>query len=216
MEDNAQAHGARWQEQLTGSFGHLNATSFYPTKNLGAFGDGGAITTHHAELAQQARLRRNYGSAIKNSNELIGRNSRLDEIQAAYLNVKLAYLQAWNAERRKIAAFYLTYLTQIPELTLPPVLPEAEPVYHLFVIHTPKRDELQQFLKKQQIETAVHYPVPPYLQKAYAGLGYVVGAFPVTEKLAQTCLSLPLWPGITEEMLSYVCEKIKQFFHNNN
>ncbi len=212
VEDNAQAQGARWQGQLTGSFGQINATSFYPTKNLGALGDAGAITTNNADYAQQARLRRNYGSEIKNYNDLIGRNSRLDELQAAYLNVKLPYLNTWNAERCKIAAFYLTHLKQVPEITLPVVLPGAEPVFHLFVIHTPERQQLQQFLKKQQIETAVHYPVPPHLQKAYTFLGYPAGAFPITEKLAQTSLSLPIWPGMPEEMLSYVCDKIKLFF----
>ncbi|RDC63536.1 DegT/DnrJ/EryC1/StrS family aminotransferase [Adhaeribacter pallidiroseus] len=213
VEDNAQAHGARWQGQITGSFGHVNATSFYPTKNLGALGDGGAITTNQAAYARQARMRRNYGSETKNYNDIIGRNSRLDELQAAYLNVKLPFLNTWNAERRKIAAYYLTHLQQVPQITLPPTLPEAEPVFHLFVIHTPQRQKLQQFLKKQRIETAVHYPVPPHLQKAYAFLNYQTGAFPITEKLAQTCLSLPVWPGMSEEMLQYVCEKIKQFFN---
>ncbi len=212
VEDNAQAQGARWQGQLTGSFGEINATSFYPTKNLGALGDAGAITTNNTDYAQQARLRRNYGSEIKNYNDLIGRNSRLDELQAAYLNVKLPYLKTWNAERCKIADFYLAQLEHIPEITLPTILPDAESVFHLFVIHTPQRQQLQQFLKKQQIETAVHYPVPPHLQKAYAFLNYSPGAFPITEKLADTCLSLPLWPGMPEAMLYYVCEKIKLFF----
>lgn len=216
VEDNAQAHGARWQEQLTGSFGQINATSFYPTKNLGALGDAGAITTNNADYAKQARLRRNYGSEIKNYNELVGRNSRLDELQATYLNVKLPYLNSWNADRRKMADYYLANLNQVSEITLPSILPEAEAVFHLFVIHTQHRDELQQFLKKHQVETAVHYPVPPYLQKAYGFLGYKAGAFPITEKLAQTCLSLPVWPGMSEEKLSYVCEKIKQFFRHYN
>ncbi|MDQ4139513.1 MAG: DegT/DnrJ/EryC1/StrS family aminotransferase [Bacteroidota bacterium] len=212
IEDNAQAHGARWSGQLTGSFGHVNATSFYPTKNLGALGDGGALTTNNTEYADQARLRRNYGSGIKNYNELIGRNSRLDELQAAYLNVKLSYLSAWNAARRQIASYYFTYLSQIAEITLPAILPEAEPVYHLFVIRTNQRDVLQKYLLAQQIETAIHYPVPPHLQAAYQHLGYGKGAFPITEKLAQTCLSLPIWPGLTEEMIQYVCNKIKAFF----
>ncbi|PSR57212.1 aminotransferase [Adhaeribacter arboris] len=212
IEDNAQAHGARWAGQLTGSFGHINATSFYPTKNLGALGDGGAITTNHPDFNYQARLRRNYGSEIKNYNALIGRNSRLDELQAAYLNVKLPYVPTWNAARRQIAAYYFSYLNQVTKITLPAVLSAAEPVYHLFVIRTNHRDALQQYLRTHQIETAIHYPLPPHLQAAYQHLGYRKGAFPITEKLAQTCLSLPIWPGMTEETVQYVCGKIKDFF----
>ncbi len=212
IEDNAQAHGARWAGKLTGSFGQVNATSFYPTKNLGAYGDGGAITTNNPDFDREARLRRNYGSENKNYNVRIGRNSRLDELQAAYLNVKLPYLYAWNAARQHIAAFYFTYLSQVAEITLPAILPEAEPVFHLFVIRTNQRDALQQYLRTQQIETAIHYPLPPHLQVAYQHLGYSKGAFPITEKLAQTCLSLPIWPGLSEETIQYVCSKIKAFF----
>lgn len=212
VEDNAQAHGARWSGQLTGSFGAANATSFYPTKNLGAFGDAGAITTNNPEFNYQARLRRNYGSEIKNVNNIIGRNSRLDELQATYLNIKLTFLNSWNQARRQIAAYYFTYLKEVPEIILPAVLPEAEPVYHLFVIRTEHRDALQQYLQLHQIETAIHYPVPPHLQVAYAHLRYAKGDFPITEKLAQTCLSLPIWPGITEDMVGCVCDRIQSFF----
>ncbi|QNF34897.1 DegT/DnrJ/EryC1/StrS family aminotransferase [Adhaeribacter swui] len=214
VEDNAQAHGAHWSGQLTGSFGKANATSFYPTKNLGAFGDAGAITTNSPEFNYKARLRRNYGSEVKNVNTIIGHNSRLDELQAAYLNLKLPFLPSWNQARRQLAASYFTYLKEVPEIILPAVLPEAEPVYHLFVIRTEQRDALQQYLQSHHVETAIHYPIPPHLQNAYAHLGFAMGAFPITEKLAQTCLSLPIWPGMTQDMVYCVCDHIQTFFAN--
>lgn len=212
IEDNAQAHGAAWAGRRTGSFGHINATSFYPTKNLGAFGDGGALTTDDPELARRARLLRNYGSAEKNYNEVIGYNSRLDELQAAFLNVKLPYLPTWNEERRRLAAEYISHLKDVPEITLPYTLPAATAVHHIFVIRTAPRDQLQPYLSRQGVQTAIHYPVPPHRQVAYRHLGYPPGAFPITEKLAATCLSLPMWPGLSTQMVAYVCAQIKAFF----
>jgi dTDP-4-amino-4,6-dideoxygalactose transaminase len=212
VEDNAQAHGATFKGKLTGSFGQINATSFYPTKNLGALGDGGAITTNDPGLAQKVRLLRNYGSGEKNSNEILGYNSRLDEIQAAFLNVKLTHLNTWNAERRQIAEQYYYFLKEVPEVVLPYYLPDTKPVYHIFPILTSPRNELQVYLRSQGVETAIHYPIPPHLQKAYTPLGYKKGDFPITEKLAGTCLSLPIWPGLSGEMIKYVCLKIKKFF----
>lgn len=211
MEDNAQAHGATFNGKLTGSFGQVNATSFYPTKNLGALGDGGAITTNDPAVDQQARLLRNYGSGKKHYNDIIGYNSRLDELQATFLNVKLPYLNTWNRERRQIAAHYFHYLREVPEIILPYILPAAEPVYHIFVIRTSQRGALQQYLKSEGVETAIHYPVPPHLQKAYAHLGYTKGNFPITENIAATCLSLPLYPGLREPQIRYVTEKIQSF-----
>ncbi len=212
VEDNAQAHGAKYNGKLTGIFGQINATSFYPTKNLGALGDAGAITTNNPELASKARLLRNYGSGEKHYNDMLGYNSRLDELQAAYLNVKLPYLNTWNAGRRQIAQQYYDYLKEVPEIILPFNIPGSEPVYHIFVIRTPQRDQLQVYLSQQGVETAIHYPVPPHRQKAYASLGYRKGDFPITENIAATCLSLPIWPGLTPDMIEYVCQKIKAFF----
>lgn len=204
VEDNAQAHGATWAGQPTGSFGHANATSFYPTKNLGALGDAGAITTANAALAARLRQLRSYGAERKNEHETLGYNSRLDELQAAVLRVKLTHLPAWTAQRRQLAAWYGEYLAAVPGLRLPAVAAGAEPVWHLYVVHTERRDALRAHLAAAGIETLVHYPVPPHLQPAYAGLGMAAGSLPVAEKLAATCLSLPLWPGMTEEMIATV------------
>jgi dTDP-4-amino-4,6-dideoxygalactose transaminase len=158
IEDNAQAHGATWGGQVTGSFGNCSATSFYPVKNLGALGDGGAIVTHDRDLARYARQFRNYGFETKNVAELQGINSRLDEMQATCLRIKLRYIQGWNDERIKIAETYNTNLAAIGDLTLPNASPEAHHVYHLFVVRTSKRDELRQYLAAHQVETSIHYP----------------------------------------------------------
>jgi len=212
IEDNAQAQGAAYNNQLTGSWGNINGTSFYPSKNLGAFGDAGAITTNNAELAHQVTILRNYGSSQKYLNEAIGYNMRLDECQAAFLSVKLKYLPTWTQQRQQIAAWYTEALWGVGDLILPIVVAGATHVYHLYVIRTAKRDALQKYLSGQNIGTLIHYPVPPHLQKAYQPLGYQKGNFPVTEELANTCLSLPLWPGLTQKEVNYVCERIKFFF----
>jgi len=209
IEDNAQAQGATFEGQLTGSFGDINATSFYPTKNLGALGDAGAITTNDAGLAQQLRLLRNYGSTQKNHHELLGYNSRLDELQAAVLRVKLRHLATWTHQRRQLANWYNEHLAGLSSLRLPTVAVGAESVWHLYVVYTVQRDALQQHLAAKGISTLVHYPVPPHLQPAYAHLGLAAGALPIAEELAATCLSLPLWPGMTEEMVMQITQVVR-------
>lgn len=212
IEDNAQAQGSIYNNKLTGSFGHVNATSFYPTKNLGAYGDAGALTTNDAGLAQKASLLRNYGSEKKYYNEVIGINSRLDELQAAFLSVKLKYLSGWIDERRKIAATYSQQLAGISGLILPVTAPGAKHVYHLYVIRTDKREALEKHLNNNGIGTGIHYPVPAHLQKAYEHLGYQKGDFPIAEELAETCLSIPLNPGMSDEEIEYVTKTINKFY----
>lgn len=213
IEDNAQAHGAEWNKKLTGSWGHINATSFYPGKNLGALGDAGAVTTDDEELANKARILRNYGSQKKYYNEIIGYNMRLDECQAAFLSVKLKYLDKWTLERQLLAKYYYEHLSGIAEIILPEVAERASHVYHLFVIQADQRDRLQEYLNHSGIGTLIHYPVPPHLQGAYKDLGYKRGDFPIAEMLADSCISLPLWPGMTEIDVRYVAEKIREFYH---
>lgn len=212
VEDNAQAQGAAYNNQLTGSFGHLNATSFYPTKNLGALGDAGALTTNREAYAERAKILRNYGSATKYHHPYIGYNRRLDECQAAFLSVKLPHLNAWNAERQRIANWYNHHLSEVEELHLPVVAEGATHIYHLYVVRCAQRDALQTFLGDKGIGTLIHYPVPPHLQPAYAHLGYKRGDFPIAELWADTCLSLPMYPGLSEAQVVTVAEAIKSFF----
>lgn len=212
VEDNAQAQGASFTGQLTGSFGAINATSFYPGKNLGALGDAGAITTNHESLAQQIRVLRNYGSQQKYHNEVLGYNSRLDEMQAAILRVKLPFLPEWTQQRQALADQYQAALSGIPDLQLPIVAPGATHVYHLYVVRTSKRDALQRYLTEQGVGTLIHYPVPPHLQAAYKHLGYKAGDFPLAEEIAATCISLPLWPGMTSEQIRTVVTHIHTFY----
>ena len=213
VEDNAQAHGAKWGGKITGSWGHINATSFYPGKNLGALGDAGAVTTNDEKLAEKASMLRNYGSVKKYHHEVIGYNQRMDELQAAFLKVKLKYLIEWTKQRQSIAAKYNELLCGVGDLILPHTETEATHVYHLYVVRTEKRDELQSYLHQQGIGTLIHYPIPVHLQHAYKHLGYSKGSFPIAEKIATTCLSLPIWPGMTEEMVMTVADGIKRFFH---
>lgn len=196
VEDNAQAHLSSFKGQLTGSFGDVNGTSFYPGKNLGALGDAGAVTTNNEELANRIKTLRNYGSAIKYYNEEIGYNNRLDELQAAFLRVKLNYLLEWTNQRKEIAQWYNEALQHRNDLVLPYVHENADHVYHLYVVRTSNRDKLQQELTEKGIQTMIHYPVPPHLQKAYKNLGYKEGDFPIVEEIAKTCVSLPVWPGM--------------------
>lgn len=212
VEDNAQAHGATWNGKPTGSLGDCSATSFYPVKNLGALGDGGAIVTHNYELAQYAMRYRNYGFEKKSIASDQGTNSRLDELQAAFLRIKLKYLQSWNNERVKIAAAYLKNLEGVGDIILPGSEAEARHVYHLFVIRTSQREGLQKYLSDRSVETSIHYPIPPHLQKSLMGLGFKKGDFPVTESIADTALSLPLWPGMEPDQVEYVCDIIKKFY----
>ena len=196
VEDNAQAHLSSFKGQLTGSFGDVNGTSFYPGKNLGALGDAGAVTTNNEELANRIKTLRNYGSAVKYYNEEIGYNNRLDELQAAFLRVKLNYLQEWTNQRKEIAQWYNEALQHRNDLVLPFVHENADHVYHLYVVRTSNREKLQQELTEKGIQTMIHYPVPPHLQKAYKHLGFKEGDFPIAEEIARTCLSLPVWPGM--------------------
>lgn len=212
VEDNAQAHGAIHAGKRTGSFGHLNATSFYPTKNLGALGDAGAITTDDPQLAEQIRLLRNYGSSRKYYNELPGYNSRLDELQAALLLLKLPFLQQWTEQRRSLAAMYVAQLADTENIVLPEHTSRESHVWHLFVIRTKQRDALAEYLGAQGIGCMIHYPLPPHLQQAYQTLGYRRGDFPLAEQIAETCLSLPLFPGMSEQQLGQVVAAVRRFF----
>lgn len=212
VEDNAQSQGARCDGQLTGTFGDVNGTSFYPGKNLGALGDGGAVTTNNAELAHKISVLRNYGSQKKYFNEIKGYNSRLDEMQAAILRVKLQSLNADNMRRQEIAAKYDSLLRGGNDLVLPTIAEGCTSVYHLYVIRTERRDALQQFLQKQGIGTVIHYPIAPHLQEAYSDLNYKKGDFPIAEKIAETCLSIPIGPDMTDDEVHYVAENINLFF----
>ena len=212
VEDNAQAQGAAWKGGLTGSFGDANGTSFYPGKNLGALGDAGAVTTNDDVLDAKIRTLRNYGSQKKYYNEIIGQNSRLDELQAAVLRVKLEHLPAWTAQRQQVAAWYDQHLAGLGDLVLPTVAAGATHVYHLYVVRTARREALQQHLTEQGVGTLIHYPVPPHRQQAYAHLAIPAGAFPIAEKIADTALSLPMWPGMTEEHVAGVAEAVRVFF----
>ncbi len=204
IEDCAQAHGARYKGRSAGGLGDAAGFSFYPGKNLGAFGDGGAVTTNDPELAERIRVLRNYGSHIKYHNEVIGYNSRLDELQAALLRVKLTKLNEWNERRRQVAAQYIQALSGQLRLTLPHVPEWAEPVWHLFVVRNAQRDALQKALNKAGIGTLIHYPIPPHLQGAYANLGLGKGTFPIAERLHEEVLSLPMFPSMTLEQTNQV------------
>jgi dTDP-4-amino-4,6-dideoxygalactose transaminase len=208
VEDAAQAHGARYKGRRVGSLGHAAGFSFYPTKNLGALGDAGAIVTNDAEIADRARLLRNYGSRVKYRHEIVGMNSRLDEMQAAILREKLRFLDGWNTQRQRAAARYISELDDAGVVL--PFVPEwADPVWHLFVVRVPDRDAVQTAMKAEGVETMVHYPVPPHLQGAYRGLGYAAGSLPVSEALHREVLSLPFWPQISGRQQSAVARALR-------
>jgi dTDP-4-amino-4,6-dideoxygalactose transaminase len=214
IEDNAQAQGARYKGRRTGSLGDSAGHSFYPGKNLGAFGDAGAVTTNDAALAERVRVLRNYGSRKKYYNEVQGYNSRLDELQAALLRVKLRKLDEWNERRRQVAARYLTAWKSLEGIVQPFVLQETEPVWHLFVVRHPRRDLLQQKLSDAGLGTLIHYPVPPHLSGAYQGGPWKRGSFPLAETLADTVLSLPMGPHLTavqvDEVIARVGETVRE------
>ena len=212
IEDNAQAQGAQHKGQMTGTFGHCNGTSFYPGKNLGALGDAGAVSTNNPDLVHKVKVLSNYGSQKKYYNEVIGHNNRLDEMQAAFLRVKLPHLNEWTAQRQAIASAYLEGLQGIGDLVLPATHPDSTHVYHLFVVRTNRRDELAQYLNERGIGTLIHYPVPPHLQECYKSLGYKRGDFPIAEEIADTALSLPIWPGIDSKNVLHLVTAINQFF----
>jgi dTDP-4-amino-4,6-dideoxygalactose transaminase len=210
VEDNAQAQGARYKGRRTGSLGDAAGHSFYPSKNLGAFGDGGAVTTDDAELAERIRTLRNYGSKKKYYNDSKGYNSRLDELQAAFLRVKLKKLDEWNERRAEVARRYLAELQTVPGLTLPFVPAWAQPAWHLFVVRHSSRDTLQQRLTAAGIGTLIHYPVPPHLSGAYADANWAPGAFPLAENLAATMLSLPMGPHLDAHQAGRVIEEVQR------
>lgn len=210
LEDAAQAHGARYKGKRIGGHGDAVAWSFYPGKNLGALGDGGAVTTNDPEIADRIRVLRNYGSRVKYINEVQGYNSRLDPIQAAVLRVKLKHLDEWNARRAKIAARYHAELANT-EFVLPVVPEWADPAWHLYVIRTSQRGVLQTHLTESGIGSLIHYPIPPHLQQAYANLGYKLGDFPRAETLANEVLSLPMGPQLSHAEVDAVIAALLAF-----
>ncbi len=210
IEDAAQAHGARYRDRRTGSLGDAAGWSFYPTKNLGAYGDAGAVTTDDGELADRVRLLRNYGSKSKYYNEEKGINSRLDELQAALLRVRLKHLDEWNSRRARVAAKYTEALSET-DLMLPRVCDGADPVWHLFVVRCARRDELQKHLRSAGVTTLVHYPVPPHLQEAYSELKLTAASLPITEAIHREALSLPMGPHLNELAVERVIEAVRSF-----
>lgn len=210
VEDCAQSHGACFQGQMTGTFGDVGCFSFYPSKNIGAFGDGGAVVVKDKKLAEDFRIFRNYGSEKRYYNKLVGANSRLDELQAGLLRIRLRHVAEYEEERQQIAKRYLDEVKN-PKLELPKVREGATAVWHQFVIRTSCREELISYLNEREIGTIIHYPIPPHLSEAYANLGYQRGAFPVTERYADEVLSLPMYNGMTEEEQTYVIEALNSF-----
>ncbi len=210
IEDVAQAQGSKVRGRRAGALGHAGAHSFVPTKNLGAFGDGGAVTTDDPQLADRLRALRNYGSKVKYVNIERGYNSRLDELQAALLRVKLPKLDEWNERRRVLAARYDDRLAGIPGLGLPRVPQWAEPAWHLYVVRTTRRAELVKALDAAGIGSLIHYPIPPHLQQAYADLNLPKGTFPLAEQLAETVLSLPMGPHMKAEQVDEVAATVRR------
>jgi len=207
VEDAAQAHGARYKGKRIGAHGDVVCWSFYPGKNLGALGDGGAVTTNNADLADRIRVLRNYGSRVKYVNEVQGVNSRLDPIQAAVLRVKLKHLDDWTDRRRTIADLYTKGLEN-SGLILPDVPDWADPVWHLYVVRSTERDALQQRLGAAGVGTLIHYPIPPHMQQAYAGLGMTADVFPLARQMANEVLSLPIGPQMDTQNAALVCSAV--------
>ncbi len=212
IEDCAQVHGAEFQGKRAGTLGFASAFSFYPGKNLGAFGDGGGIVTHDEAFAQKVRMLANHGRLSKYEHLIEGVNSRLDTFHASVLLTKLKYLDEWNGLRQRWANLYSEMLAGIPGLVLPQLGEDRTHVYHLFVVQTPLRDELLQFLQAEGIAAGIHYPIPLHLQPGLQYLGYQAGDFPIAEQLAQQCLSLPLFPELTEGEVQTVAAAVRQFF----
>lgn len=196
LEDNAQSQGAMYKGRRTGHLGHAAAFSFYPAKNIGAFGEAGGVTTDDPEIADRIRVLRNYGSRIKYHNEVKGYNRRIDALQAAFLAVKTPHLDEWNARRRKIAAIYMEELSGVDGIVLPPFELE-DSVWHQFIVRLRNRDDVQMRLKEKGIPTMIHYPIPPHLSEAYADMGFKRGDFPIAEEMADTFLSLPIGPHMS-------------------
>lgn len=214
IEDAAQAHGATYRGHTTGTLGVAAGFSFYPTKNLGALGDGGAVVTSDAGVAARLRLLRNYGSERKYEHQVAGCNSRLDELQAALLSVKLPQLDSLNAQRRQIARAYSEGLADLNSITLPVITEGAEAVWHLYTIRHPQRDAVIARLAEAGVQAMIHYPAPPHLQPAYADLGYGRGAFPVAESIAAQTISLPIWPGMSSAQIAHVIDSVRMAVTN--
>jgi dTDP-4-amino-4,6-dideoxygalactose transaminase len=211
IEDSAQAHGALYKGRMSGSLGHAAGFSFYPGKNLGALGDAGAVVTNDDKLAEKVRILRNYGSKVKYCNDVKGYNSRLDEMQAAFLRVKLKHLDEWNTRRRVIASVYLSSLADLHGVALPFVPDWASPIWHILPIRHPNRDDIKEYLKSKGVDTLIHYPVPPHLSGAYVDLGVPKGAFPIAETLASTELSLPIGPHLSLDDVGYIVNVIQEY-----
>lgn len=211
VEDAAQAHGAKYKGKMVGTFGVMSCFSFYPTKNLGACGEGGALVTDHPDLAARAKALREHGSTVRYHHDEVGFNYRMEGFQGAVLGVKLKYLDQWTRERRRVAARYTELLADTP-LRLPRVAALAESAWHLYTVRHARRDELKKHLENNGVGCAVHYPIPLHLQKVYAGLGYQPGDFPVAEKAGRECLCLPMFAELTEAQIRRVAEVIIEFF----
>lgn len=210
IEDCAQSHGAMYKGKMTGTFGDAGCFSFYPSKNLGAFGDGGAIVTNDESLAKEVKIYRNYGSEKRYYNKVVGTNSRLDELQAGLLNVRLSHMEEITKERQELAASYRENIKQ-ELVTLPLEREETETVWHQYVIRCERRQELIDYLSQKEIGTIIHYPIPPHLSEAYAYLGHKKGDFPITESYADTVLSIPMYTGMTRAEQDYVIEAVNAF-----
>ena len=211
VEDAAQAHGAKYRGKVIGTFGAVSCFSFYPGKNLGAYGEGGALVTNNAAYAARARGLREHGSTVRYYHDEVGFNYRMEGIQGAVLGVKLKHLDTWTRERRRVAHLYHELLADTP-LQLPREAAYAESAYHLYVVRHPRRDDLKKHLEAKKIGCALHYPLPLHLQKCYASLGYKAGDFPVAEKAARECLSLPIYPELTDAQVQRVAQVVKEFF----
>jgi dTDP-4-amino-4,6-dideoxygalactose transaminase len=215
VEDACQAHGAKFKNKPAGSFGECAAFSFYPSKNLGCFGDGGIVVTNNESIYNKICMLRNYGQKEKYVHLELGYNSRLDNLQAGILRVKLKYLEQWNQQRIELANYYIEKLSSNKNIILPKVKSERKHIWHLFVIRTKQRDELRKYLAENGVETGIHYPVPLHLTPSFKWLGYKPGDFPIAEKLSNEILSLPIFPGMTKDEIGYVIEVIQKFLWKN-
>ena len=212
IEDACQAHGGRYKDRPLGSIGDLACFSFYPGKNLGAYGEGGLVSTNNADYAAKIRMLRDWGQAQKYHHDVLGFNYRMDGFQGAVLRVKLRHLEDWTEGRRENAAYYDELLTEVG-IKPPPAMPERRHVYHIYAIRTTERERLQQALQEQEIHTGIHYPIPVHLQPAFANLGYKEGDFPCTETIANEVLSLPMYAEMTKEQVETVCKAVAENYH---
>ncbi len=212
LEDCAQAHLAKYKNQFVGNFGIAGSFSFYPGKNLGAYGEAGAVVTNDKDLYEKMQMIKDHGSAKKYYHDLVGHNFRMESLQASILSVKLKHLPVWTERRKEAADWYRVYLKDIDELVLPPEMKDAFHVYHLFVIRVPDRNGFMQYLKNNGVHTAIHYPIPCHLQNAYKNLNYLEGSFPYTEKYANHIVSLPMSDQLNIELVEYTTQIIKTYF----